>query len=109
MVTRIECFQPALNLINCYGEQRKSSKKEVELKWSRLKAEMEAIRNRGEFCLLAGDLNKLVGNDEWGVPGNHPEVSLGGEAPEGTASHQGLDPSQWPGGGGDAGGTIYQE
>ena len=78
LVTRIECFQPALNLINCYGEQRKSSKQEVELKWSRLKAEMEAIRNRGEFCLLAGDLNKLVGNDEWGVPGNHPEVSLGG-------------------------------
>ena len=33
----------------------------------------------------------------------------GGEAPEGTASHQGLDPSQWPGGGGGAGGTIYQE
>ena len=33
---------------------------------------------RGEFCLLAGDLNKLVGDGELGVPGNSQEVSLGG-------------------------------
>ena len=28
--------------------------------------------------MLVGDLNKLVGSDEWGVRGNHPEVSPGG-------------------------------
>ena len=26
LITRIECFSPALNIINCYGEQRKNSK-----------------------------------------------------------------------------------
>ena len=40
---------------------------------------MTQIRARKEFCLLAGDLNKLVVNDEFGVPGNHSEVSLGGK------------------------------
>ena len=39
---------------------------------------MEKIRTRGEFCCLIGDLNKLVGGGDLGVPGNHPEVSLGG-------------------------------
>ena len=35
-------------------------------------------KDEGEFCLLAGDLNKLVGDSELGVPGNSQEVSLGG-------------------------------
>ena len=79
LITRVETFYPALNVINCYGEQRKTSKEEVELKWSRLQKEMEDIRARKEFCLLTGDLNKLVGNDELGVPGNHAEISVGGQ------------------------------
>ena len=79
IVTRIEKFQPAINIINCYGEQRKTKKEEVEEKWRRLQAEMETIRARGEFCLLAGDLNKLVGNDLLGVPGSHPQISIGGQ------------------------------
>ena len=44
----------------------------------RLRKEMEAIRARGEFCVCSGDLNKLVGRGEGGIPGNHPEISLGG-------------------------------
>ena len=44
----------------------------------RLRSDMENIRARGEFCCLTGDLNKLVGTGQLGVPGNHPEVSLGG-------------------------------
>jgi exonuclease III len=78
LVTRIECFAPALNVINCYGEQRKTKKEEIEDKWKRLVKEMEEIRARKEFCLLTGDLNKLVGCDKLGVPGNHSEVSAGG-------------------------------
>lgn len=39
---------------------------------------MEEIRARGEFCCYSGDLNKLAGSDKWGIPGNHPEISLGG-------------------------------
>ena len=78
LITRVECFKPALSVINCYGEQRNIKKELVEEKWMRLRAEMEAIRARGEFCLVNGDLNKLVGTGQLGVPGNHPEVSLGG-------------------------------
>ena len=40
---------------------------------------MNNIRARNEFCLLVGDLNKLVGCDKLGVPGNHPEISPGGK------------------------------
>ena len=78
IITRIDRFNPALNVINCYGEQRKIKKEEMEEKWERLRRDMEDIRTRNEFCLLAGDLNKLVGCDEWGVPGNNQEVSPGG-------------------------------
>ena len=39
---------------------------------------MEAIRARKEFCILGGDLNKLVGRAPLGVPGNHPDTTLGG-------------------------------
>ena len=60
LITRIEKFQPALSVINCYGEQRKTTKELMEEKWKRLVQEMNAIRARNEFCLLAGDLNKLV-------------------------------------------------
>ena len=79
LITRINRFQPALNVINCYGEQRKTKVEEIENKWMRLVKNMEEIRARKEFCILGGDLNKLVGCDEYGIPGNHPEVSPGGQ------------------------------
>ena len=47
LITRVECFKPALSVINCYGEQRNIKKELVEEKWMRLRAEMEAIRARG--------------------------------------------------------------
>ena len=75
----MECFYPALNVLNCYGEQRSSSKEEVEAKWDRLRSAMERIRASQEFCLLQGDLNKLVGQGKFGVEGNNPEISLGGK------------------------------
>ena len=78
LVTRIDKFQPALNVINSYGEQRNTNVEEVQAKWLRLKKEMETVRARGEFCLLAGDLNKLIGSDKFGVPGNEPAISPGG-------------------------------
>ena len=78
-MTRIETFNPALNIVNCYGEQRKTRKEDVEEKWARLRKELQNIRIRGEFCLLAGDLNKLVGADNLGVPEYSPEISAGGK------------------------------
>ena len=78
IITRIDAFSPALNIVNCYGEQRSTKVEEVEEKWSRLVKELESIRSRGEYCVLLGDLNKLVGSGEWGVPDNHDDVSPGG-------------------------------
>ena len=46
LITRLEGFSPALNIINCYGEQRKTPKEEVEEKWKRIKRDMESIRAR---------------------------------------------------------------
>ena len=51
----------------------------MEEKWSRLLKELEAIRARGEHCVLMGDLNKLVGSGEWGIPENHKDVTPGGK------------------------------
>ena len=78
LITRLEAFEPALNIINSYGEQRSTAKGEVEKKWSRLRREMESIRLKGEYCCLGGDLNKLLGSDQLGVPGTSPYISLGG-------------------------------
>ena len=78
LITRIDTFSPALNVINNYGEQRSTRKEDIEEKWQRLRKELELVRLRGEFCLWAGDLNRLVGTGELGVPGNKQEVSLGG-------------------------------
>ena len=30
LVTRLECFSPALHVINCYGEQRNTRKEDIE-------------------------------------------------------------------------------
>ena len=68
LITRVEVFLPALNVVNCYGEQRNTNREDMEDKWRRLRKEMDEIRLRGKFCILAGDLNKLVGSDELGVP-----------------------------------------
>ena len=70
LITRIDAFSPALCVINSYGEQRRTRKEEVENKWNRLRKEMEAVRMRGNFCVYAGDLNKLVWVGEFGVEGN---------------------------------------
>ena len=79
LIVRIGAFSPALNVVNSYGEQRKNKKEDVEEKWDTLKKKLEEIRMRGEFCVFAGDLNKLVGQGSLGVPGNHKEISLGGK------------------------------
>ena len=39
---------------------------------------VEEAKLRNDHVLVVGDLNKLVGSDHQGIPGNHPEVSVGG-------------------------------
>ena len=77
---RLNHIRPAITIINVYGEQEgRSSKDEVRAKWGRLLKVLEEARLRGDHCLLVGDMNKQVGNDHLGVPGNHPEVTPGGQ------------------------------
>ena len=89
IITRIDAFSPALCIINSYGEQRRTRKEEVKNKWNRLRKEMEAARMKGDFCVYSGDMNKLVGVGEFGVPGNSSEVSL-------QAWGAGCSGSSWP-------------
>ena len=63
-----------------HGEQEgRTNKEEVRAKWGRLLKELEEVRSRGDHCLSVGDMNKRVGNDHLGIPGNHPDVSHGGQ------------------------------
>jgi hypothetical protein len=80
LVIRLDNFTPPICILNCYGEQEGRSGKElVETKWAKLKHELDKIKGRGEECIFLGDLNKLIGNDELGVHGNHSEISFGGK------------------------------
>ena len=54
-VVRLDCYNPPLNIINSYGEQKMVGKEEQEERWGRLRKEMEGIRERGELCVLVGD------------------------------------------------------
>ena len=80
IITRIDKCLPALNIVNIYGEQEgRKGRGQVLESWTRLRNDLDRIKMKGEFCLIARDFNKKVGNDELGVRGNHPEVTFGGE------------------------------
>ena len=80
LITRLGQTQPALNIINFYGgnESREGERKVME-SWNRLRDDIANIEERGEGVLLMGDMNRAVGSDELGIPGNKELVSKGGE------------------------------
>ena len=87
MITRHCNFSVPLNVVNIYGEQEcRSSNKEIEDRWGRILGEIFKIEARGEMILIVGDLNKHVGNDEFGVQDNHEKISFGGELIRGFLS-----------------------
>ena len=55
------------------------SKDEIFEGWRRLMKIVDDILSRGESVLILGDLNRSIGNDEFGVEGNHAKVSYGGQ------------------------------
>ena len=80
LITRLDHCHPALNIVNVYGSQEsRSGKDEIFESWRRLMKSVDEIFSRGESVLLLGDFNRSIGNDELGVPGNHPKVSYGGK------------------------------
>ena len=80
IITRYDHVNPALNIVNIYGEQEgRSTKESIEKSWLRLYNDIKTIAERGENVMIIGDLNRAVGNDEWGIKGNNRKVSKGGE------------------------------
>ena len=80
LIIRLSHMNPPLNIVNIYGsiESRTDSQEILEI-WGRLKLELDKIRERNEFCLLIGDLNRAIGAGRLGVKGNRPNVSYGGK------------------------------
>ena len=80
IVTRFENTVPALNIINIYGTQEsRTNDGEIERSWLRLMKDVSEIEDRNEALLIIGDMNRKVGNDEYGVKGNKDKISYGGQ------------------------------
>ena len=80
LITRHSNFLMPLNIINIYGEQEnRATKSDIQERWGRLLIEIKKIEKRNELILIIGDLNKKIGNDAFGVKGNHDKISFGGE------------------------------
>ena len=80
IVSRHGQFVRPINIVNNYGEtESRTSRAEIQEKWSRLTKILNDIENRGEEAILIGDQNKLIGNDESGLEENNPKISFGGK------------------------------
>ena len=80
IVSRHGQFVRPINIVNNYGEtESRTSRAEIQEKWSRLTKILKDIENRGEEAILIGDQNKLIGNDESGLEENNPKISFGGK------------------------------
>ena len=78
--TRHSQFRTPINIINVYGEiESRYSKKEVEERWERIMEKIARIEATNESIILIGDLNKAVGNGQYGVKDNNNKVSFGGK------------------------------
>ena len=79
LITRFDMTDPAINVINIYGQQEtKTDKDEIEKSWLRLMEDVNDIEKRNEPILIIGDMNRSVGNDKWGIKGSKETISKGG-------------------------------
>jgi hypothetical protein len=79
IITRLGHVQPAVNIVNIYGEnEKRAGEPRILESWLRLKEDLDGIQGRGEQIVLIGDMNRAVGADRWGIPGNRETVSPGG-------------------------------
>ena len=77
LITRHSQFVTPINCVNIYGEQEgRSSKEDIENRWNRIINEIVKIEAKGELVLIAGDLNKHVGDI---IDGNNDKVTFGGQ------------------------------
>ena len=79
IITRHAQFVNPINILNIYGMQEgRNSTNEIEDGWNTILEYIDKIEKSNEETIIIGDLNKLVGNGEFGVKGNNPKVSFGG-------------------------------
>ena len=80
LITRLDHIRPALNVVNVYGEnESRAGSQRIMEAWIRLKDDLDKIKKRGEMILIMGDMNRAIGAGRWGVRGNTPTVSPGGQ------------------------------
>ena len=78
--TRIDNTVPAVNIVNIYGSQEsRSTNDEIEKSWYRLMKDVKDIEARNESVIIIGDMNRHIGNGEYGIKGNKNLISHGGQ------------------------------
>ena len=73
-----------INIVNIYGQQEKGDaekgmKENILETWKRLTDDLKGIESGGENVMILGDMNRAIGAGKWGVPGNKPTISFGGQ------------------------------
>ena len=80
ILTRHSQFNPPINVLNVYGEiESRSNTREIEERWGRLLKIISRIELCNESLVLIGDMNKAIGNGQYGVKGNTSKVSFRGK------------------------------
>ena len=80
LITRHSQFSPPISIINIYGEiEGRSKNEEIEERWNRYLEKIAEIESKDENIILIGDLNKSIGNGEYGVNKNKSKVTFGGK------------------------------
>ena len=79
IITRHAQFVQPINIINIYGMQEgRNSKEKIEEGWKVILDHVDKFQKEGEETIILGDLNRLIGNGEYGVKSNNPKVTFGG-------------------------------
>ena len=85
IVTRLGHIQPALNIVNVYGENEKRAGDQRVLEtWIRMKGDLDEIKKRGEMISIMGDMNRAVGADKMGREGQQIRDLAGQSADQGA-------------------------
>ena len=79
IITRHAQFSQPINILNMYGSQEgRNSKDNIEEKQDIILEKISGIERVNEEIIIIGDMNRLIGNEEYGVKGNNPNVTPGG-------------------------------
>ena len=77
ILTRHSQFTPPINILNVYGEiESRSNTKEIEERWGRLMKIVSRIEACNTSLVLIGDMNKEIGNGQYGVKGKQTKKSV---------------------------------